>query len=144
MRARFLIVAITSVVSALAIASCSEGGTGVGTAPGTPRPCPQGTPADPMPAAGAGCTHLQVCSYPKCTSSTCPSTQTVAYCPGPGGTWQISVAGDGGGFTDAEVPEISIDAGGDGGDAGEASTDAPSTDAADDAEEASVDAPDAD
>jgi hypothetical protein len=116
MRARFLIVALTSIVSALAIASCSEGGTGVGTAPPPAKPCPAAAPA-----AGSPCQALQVCPYPPCTSGTCVSTQTVAYCPGgAGATWQISVAGDGGGFSDAEIPEISIDSGNDGAEAGDA------------------------
>lgn len=122
MRVPLLALAVTSALSALAIASCGEGGTGVGTAPTNAPPCPgfeSGASAVP-PRAGDPCNHLQVCSYPPCSGVTCPSTQTIAYCPGPGGQWQIEVRGDGGVFTDAEVPEISVDGGSDGGDAGDA------------------------
>jgi hypothetical protein len=117
---RVLVLALAGLISALGVASCGEGGTGVGTAPSPPGPCP-GTPP-----TGA-CSKLQVCAYPVCPAGavTCPTTETLAYCPGPNGTWQITTRGDGGMFTDAVIPEISVDTAGDSPEASsEASTDA--------------------
>lgn len=119
MRARFLSIAIASVLCAIAAASCGQGGTGVGTAPPPPGACP----AAGLPSGR--CEILQVCAYPLCSvGATCAQTDIVAFCPGPGGTWTITTRGDGGTFTDAVIPEISTDANTDADANADANTDA--------------------
>lgn len=120
-------VGIAGLLSALAMASCSEGGTGNGTAPPAAPPCRDALDGG-IPKAGEACNALQVCPYEKCDGV----NPCVAYCPGPGSQWQLQTRGDGGAFADGEIPEVAIDA----------STDAPS-DAPSDATDAPSDAADA-
>lgn len=99
---RLLVFAVAGLMSAFAVASCGQGGTGVGTAPSPPGACPA------TPPSGA-CSKLQVCAYPVCATGAvnCPQTETVAYCDGR--TWTVTNRGDGGSFADAVIPEIAVD-----------------------------------
>jgi hypothetical protein len=105
MRREFAALAFAALLASLAVASCSEGGNGIGTAPNQAPPCP----AEP-PVAGTSCTALQVCSYPTCASPSCPPTELVAVCPFAGGSWELDQRGDGGTFADVDLPEVPTDA----------------------------------
>ncbi len=97
-------IALVTLIASLAgaVASCGEGGTGVGTAP----PQSPGCPDAGIPTPGSTCNALQVCDY--------PIEQKVAVCPFAGGTWEVHERGEAGPFADAEIPET------DAGDTGDA------------------------
>jgi len=133
MRSSAVLIVMTVLLAPLAVASCGDGGTGVGTAP----PNSTGCPTDPDKVAGQPCGALNVCAYPVCESAVkCPTTTKVAYCSGAvGAKWEVSTPGDAGGFTDGGiVPPVEA---GDAADASETSDAEDATDASDTSSEAS-------
>jgi hypothetical protein len=145
MRARFAL-ALVSVIASIAVASCGEGGTGVGTAPPESGKCP-----DKVPATTDGCNALQVCNYgldgvPLAAQQQCtPTNCIVAVCSSAGTKWEVQQAGDGGTFADAVVPEVAVDGAAESGDATDDASDTASDaiDGATDALDDAIDATDA-
>ncbi|GAC1353085.1 MAG: hypothetical protein NVS3B20_19830 [Polyangiales bacterium] len=138
----------------LSLAACTASSNGVGTAPLHSPPCPLTIPAAKTPCAYA---VPKICCYPAAPNgSPICDGQTVAYCPGgPGASWDVESAHDGGVFADAApTPSDAGDAAGEGGDGAGADADGGSVDANDapDANDANSDsdaalandAPDAD
>ncbi|MBI2391251.1 MAG: hypothetical protein HYV09_16800 [Deltaproteobacteria bacterium] len=117
MRSSLVLFVVAMLAVPAAVASCGEGGTGVGSAPPPAGPCPAEADLDKL--AGQPCTALQTCAYPQCEASPCPPTTRVAYCPGAGSKWEVSGTIDAGGFADALPLDTSTPEAGEAGEAGE-------------------------
>lgn len=128
-----LALGLITLVASIAVASCGEGGTGVGSSPPQSPSCPTTVPAE-----GTTCPALQVCDYPQGAGF---DDDLVAVCPFAGGTWDVHERAEAGVFTDAEIPEVTTDAAGDA-EAGDAADADETTDAADTATTDATDASD--